>query len=89
MPDGEVEHSQSRSSGFDVGASLTRDRTYLGASYVFDDSRHGVPLVEAGQTQRTVVHIPRKQGSAEDAEGRWSRGRHGETNTTGWLDDLV
>lgn len=52
-PDGEVDNSQSRSSGFNVGGSLTGDRNYLGASYVFDDSRYGVPLVEDGQTEIT------------------------------------
>ena len=52
-PEGEVENSKSRTSGFNIGGSMTREKSYLGASYVFDDTKYGVPLVEEGQTQLT------------------------------------
>ncbi len=52
-PEGEVENSQSRSSVFNVGASWTGDRRYAGASYGFDDSEYGVPIVEEGEIRLT------------------------------------
>jgi iron complex outermembrane receptor protein len=52
-PEGTVDNSSSRSSGFNVGGSWTRERSYVGASFVFDDSRYGVPIVEEGQTSIT------------------------------------
>ena len=52
-PEGEVENSQSRSSVFNVGASWTGDRRYAGASYGFDDSEYGVPIVEGGEIRLT------------------------------------
>ena len=48
-PEGEVENSQSRSSVFNIGGSWTSDKRYLGASYGFDNSKYGVPIVEEGQ----------------------------------------
>jgi iron complex outermembrane receptor protein len=47
-PDGEVENSQLRASGFNVGASRVWGNNYFGGSYVFDDSKYGVPIVEEG-----------------------------------------
>lgn len=47
-PDGEVDNSTLRTSGFNVGASRTFAHTYIGGSYVFDDSKYGVPIVEEG-----------------------------------------
>ena len=52
-PDNEVENSQSRAGGFNVGGSLTREKTYVGGSFVYDNSKYGVPIVEEGQTQIT------------------------------------
>ena len=52
-PEGEVENSQSRTAGFNVGGAWTREKTYVGGSFVLDDSKYGVPLVEEGQTQIT------------------------------------
>ena len=52
-PEGEVENSQSRAGGFNVGGSWTREHNYVGASFVFDDSSYGVPIVEEGQTRIT------------------------------------
>ena len=48
-----VLNSQSRSSVFNVGASWTGDRRYAGASYGFDDSEYGVPIVEEGEIRLT------------------------------------
>jgi iron complex outermembrane receptor protein len=47
-PDGEVDNSRSRSQVFNVGASWTGNRRYVGASYGFDASKYGVPIVEEG-----------------------------------------
>lgn len=47
-PDGEVENSQLRTSGFNIGASRTWANSFFGGSYVFDDSKYGVPIVEEG-----------------------------------------
>jgi iron complex outermembrane receptor protein len=52
-PEGEVANSQSRSSVFNVGASWTGNRRYAGASYGFDDSEYGVPIVEEGEIRLT------------------------------------
>ena len=47
-PEGEVDNSQSRSSVFNVGSSWTSEKRYVGASYGFDSSEYGVPIVEDG-----------------------------------------
>ena len=47
-PEGEVENSQSRSSVFNIGGSWTSEKRYIGASYGFDSSKYGVPIVEDG-----------------------------------------
>lgn len=52
-PDGEIENSQSRTGFFSVGGSWTGERSYAGASYGYDDSKYGIPLVEEGQTRLT------------------------------------
>ena len=52
-PDEEIPNSQSRSTGFNVGVSSTRERGYAGASYVFDDTKYGIPFVESGEINLT------------------------------------
>jgi iron complex outermembrane receptor protein len=52
-PDGEIDNSQSRSGFVDVGAAWTSERSYVGGSYGYDDSRYGVPFVEEGETELT------------------------------------
>jgi iron complex outermembrane receptor protein len=52
-PEGDVENSQSRTSVFNVGASWTGSRQYAGASYGYDDSEYGVPIVEGGDIRLT------------------------------------
>ena len=52
-PDGEVENSQSQTSVFNVGTSWTGERRYAGASYGYDDSEYGVPVIEGGEIRLT------------------------------------
>jgi iron complex outermembrane receptor protein len=52
-PEGPVPNSQSRTNLFNVGAAWTGDRRYAGASYGYDDSEYGVPLVESGDIRLT------------------------------------
>jgi iron complex outermembrane recepter protein len=52
-PDGEVDNSQSRNEFVSLGGSWTGNRSYAGASYGYDDSKYGVPIVEEGETQLT------------------------------------
>jgi iron complex outermembrane receptor protein len=47
-PEGEVDNSDLRSSVFNLGTSWTGDRRYVGASYGFDKSTYGIPIVEEG-----------------------------------------
>jgi iron complex outermembrane recepter protein len=56
-PDGTVENSQSRSAFATLGAAWTSDRSYLGASYAWDDARYGIPVVEEGE----LTLNPRRQ----------------------------
>ncbi len=55
-PLGEVENTQARSAIGHVGGSWTADRGFLGASYQYDDSRYGVPVIEGG----TISLTPRR-----------------------------
>ena len=52
-PLGDVENSQSRNGFANVGASWTGAKTYFGGSYGYDDTRYGIPVVEAGTVQLT------------------------------------
>jgi iron complex outermembrane receptor protein len=49
-PEGSIPNSFYRSSLAEVGASMTRDSGFFGASYAYDRSHYGIPLVEAGST---------------------------------------
>jgi iron complex outermembrane receptor protein len=55
-PLGDVENTQARSAIGHVGGSWTGDRGFLGASYQYDDSKYGVPVVEEG----TISLTPRR-----------------------------
>jgi iron complex outermembrane recepter protein len=55
-PIGEIANTQARSAIGHIGASWTPDRGFLGASYQYDDSKYGVPVVEGG----TVSLTPRR-----------------------------
>ncbi len=52
-PEGDVDNSQFRNGGFNIGVSATREKNYFGGSYVFDDSKYGIPIVEDGQVSLT------------------------------------
>ena len=47
-PEGEVENSDSRARMLSIGGSWTGARSYVGASYGFDRTEYGVPIVEEG-----------------------------------------
>ena len=52
-PDGDLENSQSRNGFGNFGASWTSNKGYVGASYGYDDTKYGIPIVEEGQVQLT------------------------------------
>jgi iron complex outermembrane receptor protein len=52
-PEGDLENSQSRNGFVNFGASWTGEKAYAGASYGYDDTKYGVPVVEEGQIQLT------------------------------------
>ena len=52
-PSGPVSNTQSRGGFANAGASWTSDRGYAGASYGYDDTRYGVPVVEGGEVELT------------------------------------
>ena len=52
-PIGPVLNSHSRSAFTNVGAAWTGDKAHAGASYGYDDSRYGIPVVEGGTLQLT------------------------------------
>jgi iron complex outermembrane receptor protein len=47
-PEGEIDNSQSRMGMGTFGAAWTGDRSYVGASYGYDDTKYGIPVVEEG-----------------------------------------
>ncbi len=69
-PLGEVPNSQSRSGFGKVGLSWTGDRSYLGASYGYDDTKYGVPVLESGQLSLTPRrHAFSLRGGGANAAG--------------------
>lgn len=52
-PNGRIDNTQSRGGFGNVGASWTREHAFAGASYGYDDTRYGVPVVEGGQVELT------------------------------------
>lgn len=52
-PEGEVINSDSRSAMGQVGAAWTGDKSYVGASYGYDDTKYGIPVVEDGSISLT------------------------------------
>ncbi len=52
-PEGELDNSQSRGGFGNVGLSWTRERSFFGGSYGYDDTKYGVPIVEGGEIQLT------------------------------------
>jgi iron complex outermembrane receptor protein len=71
-PEGEVDNSQARTAMGQVGGSWTGEKSYVGASYGYDDSDYGIPVVEDG-----LVHLtPRRHAFSARAGGQ---------NLGGWL----
>ena len=52
-PLGTVANSQSRSGFTTVGAGWTGEKVHVGASYGYDDTKYGIPVVEGGTLQLT------------------------------------
>jgi iron complex outermembrane receptor protein len=71
-PEGEVGNSESRTGMAQVGASWTGERSYVGASYGYDDSKYGIPIVEEGNISLT----PQRHAISA---------RAGAQNLGGWL----
>jgi iron complex outermembrane receptor protein len=65
-PDGEVANSQSRSGFVNIGGGWTGDRQYAGASYGYDDTRYGVPVLEEGR----IALTPRRHAFSARAGGQ-------------------
>jgi iron complex outermembrane receptor protein len=71
-PEGEVANSQSRTALGQVGASWTGEKSYVGASYGYDESEYGIPIVEEGSVRLT----PQRHAFSVRAGGQ---------NLGGWL----
>lgn len=71
-PEGEVENSQSRMAMGQVGGAWTGDKSYVGASYGYDDTDYGIPVVEEGMISLT----PRRHAFSA---------RAGASELGGWL----
>ena len=52
-PDGIISNTQSRGGFGNIGAAWTTDHAFAGASYGYDDTRYGVPVVEGGEVELT------------------------------------
>ena len=65
-PEGALDNSQSRSGIGNVGLSWTGAKNYLGGSYGYDDTKYGIPIVEAGDIQLT----PRRHSFSLRAGGQ-------------------
>ena len=52
-PDGPVRNSHSRNGFSTVGGGWTGEKAHAGASYAYDDTKYGIPVVEGGTLQLT------------------------------------
>jgi iron complex outermembrane receptor protein len=69
-PDGDLDNSQSRNGFGNLGASWTGEKGYVGASYGYDDTRYGIPIVEEGQVSLTPRrHTFGVRGGAQNLAG--------------------
>ncbi len=69
-PEGDLANSQSRNGFGSIGASWTGGKGYVGASYGYDDTKYGVPVVEEGQVQLTPRrHSFSVRGGAQGLSG--------------------
>jgi iron complex outermembrane receptor protein len=74
-PNGVLANSFNRAAAAEVGGSYTSDHGYLGASYAWDRTHYGIPLVEEGATSLN----PRRQSVTVRGETR---------DMTGFVDGL-
>jgi len=65
-PDGVIENTQSRNGFGTVGLSWTSTNGHVGASYGYEDTRYGIPVIEDGLVELT----PRRHIVNVQAEGR-------------------
>ena len=72
-PEGEVVNSHSRSGFTNVGAAWTGGKGHAGASYAYDDTKYGIPVVEGGHAAvdaaASRADVPRR-GRAADGRVR-------------------
>jgi iron complex outermembrane receptor protein len=69
-PEGDLANSQSRNGFGNLGASWIGGKGYVGASYGYDDTRYGVPVIENGQIQLTPRrHSFSVRGGAQGLSG--------------------
>jgi len=69
-PVGDIENSQSRSAFGHVGGAYTGVRGYVGASYQYDDTKYGIPIVEEGVIQLTPRrHVVSARGQTRGMGG--------------------
>jgi iron complex outermembrane receptor protein len=65
-PLGDIENTQARSAIGHIGGSWTGARGFLGASYQYDESKYGVPVVEEG----TISLTPRRHSVGARGQSR-------------------
>ena len=69
-PEGRVANTQSRSGFGNIGAAWTGSNGFVGASYGYDDTRYGVPVIEEGQVELTPRrHIVSAKAGASGLSG--------------------
>jgi iron complex outermembrane receptor protein len=71
-PEDEVANSQSRMAMGTIGAAWTGEHSYAGASYGYDDTEYGIPVVEEG----TITLTPKRHSFSA---------RAGASEMAGWL----
>lgn len=72
-PEGEVDNSQSRMVMGQVGGAWTGDNSYVGASYGYDDTSYGIPVVEDGQISLTPKRHAFSARAGASEMGGWLR----------------
>jgi iron complex outermembrane receptor protein len=77
-PEGDVPNSQSRNGFGKVGLGWTGQRGYAGATYGYDDTKFGIPVVEGGVLQLT----PRRNSFTFQTGGRNFNGVFDEFRAT-------
>jgi len=69
-PEGPVANTQSRSGFANIGAGWTGTKSFVGASYGYDDTKYGIPVIEEGQVELTPRrHILSVKGGTSGLSG--------------------